>query len=259
MRDKNDNLLDRAEGFARRVLERLGSTFEGRPGTEADGATLSHSEISDLTARIEREIESNLRKNSNGVKQIAPNRIRVGFTYERATKMNKDYLDALTRELKSTTFEYITNRRYSTLAPLAFTAEPDLFAKSTVIKVDFDETSGVESPAGGSSASPAAGPRALSLRNASGRTFQLSLSPGGAPATIGRTASNAVHIDDPDVSRIHCSLAQKSSGEIVIADLGSANGTTVNGLPLAPSEARALNKGDVIGVGDLRLTIVEMD
>jgi hypothetical protein len=262
MADKNDSVLDKAEQLARRVLERLGSKVDSKLGGSADAA-LSHREVSDLTSRIEREIEASLRADRDGVKRVAPNRIRVGFTYERATQMSDEYLDALAKELKGAAYEFIANRRYSTLAPLTVEAASDLFAKSIVIKAQFD---GDAEPAAGATEDSAAttthaarSEKSLLLQDGGGRSFRLSLKASAAPATIGRTAGNAVQLDDASVSRLHCSLTLKTTGQIVIADLGSANGTTVNGQLLNASEARPLNKGDLIGVGDLRLTVVGME
>ena len=45
---------------------------------------------------------------------------------------------------------------------------------------------------------------------------------------------------------------------MVIADLGSSNGTYVNDQLLAANEARPLKQGDVIGVGDFKLTVAEI-
>jgi hypothetical protein len=262
MADKKDSVLDKAEHLARRVLERLGSKVDSKLGGSADTA-LSYREIGDLTARIEKEIDANLRADRDGVKRIAPNRIRVGFTYERATQVSEEYFDALAKELKGAAYEFIANRRYSTLAPLTVEAGSDLFAKSTVIKAQFD---GDPEPAAGAGDKPASAPahaarseRSLLLQNSSGRSFRVALKANAAPASIGRTGGNAIQLDDTSVSRMHCSLTLKPTGQVVIADLGSANGTTVNNELLAPTEARPLNKGDVVGVGDLRLTVVEID
>lgn len=262
MADKNDNVLDRAEQLARRVLERLGSKVDSKLGGSADTA-LSHREVSDLTSRIEREIEANLRADREGVKRLAPNHIRVGFTYERATQMSEEYLQALAKELKGAAYEFIANRRYSTLAPLNVEAASDLFAKSTVIKAQFDGDTEPATVAPKQTASPPAraarSERILLLQDSGGRSFRITLKANAAPATIGRTAGNAVQLEDQSVSRMHSSLTLKATGQVLIADLGSANGTTVNGQPLSASEARALNKGDRLGVGDLRLTVVEID
>jgi len=97
------------------------------------------------------------------------------------------------------------------------------------------------------------------LQDGSGRSYRVSLNLNAAPATIGRTAGNTVQLDHASVSRLHCSLALKPGGQVVVADLGSANGTSVNGQLLAATEARPVNQGDVIGVGDLRLTLTEIN
>jgi FHA domain/Protein of unknown function (DUF3662) len=260
MADKNDSVLDRAEQLARRVLERLGSKVDSKLGGSADAA-LSHREVGDLTSRIEREIEANLRTDREGVKRLAPNHIRVGFTYERATQMSEEYLNALAKELKGAAYEFIANRRYSTLAPLKVEAASDLFAKSTVIKAQFDGEPEPATVASKQTASPppSRSEKILLLQDSGGRSFRVTLKANAAPATIGRTAGNAVQLEDQSVSRMHSSLTLKATGQVVIADLGSANGTTVNGQPLSASEARPLNKGDRLGVGDLRLTLVEID
>ena len=80
----------------------------------------------------------------------------------------------------------------------------------------------------------------------------------GAPVYIGRAAGTAVRIDGSSISRLHCSLALRGNGEIVISDLGSSNGTYVNERVLGANEARPVKVGDVIGVGDIRLTISEI-
>jgi len=75
-----------------------------------------------------------------------------------------------------------------------------------------------------------------------GRSFSLA-----RPAIIiGREAGNDVAINDPQISRRHASLTWDGR-QFIIQDLGSANGTFVNGVRL--SGPRALQPGDVIGLG----------
>src|SRR2546423_562023 len=260
MADNNESVLDKAEQLARRVLERLGSTVDSKLGSRGDEA-LSHREVSTLTARIEREIDANLRPDSEGVKRVAPNRIRVGFTYERVSQMSEEYLDALAKELKAAAYEFIVNRRYTTLAPFTVEATSDLFAKATSIRAYFD---GDPQPEAGAAAQLSSSPasrseKTLHLQDGSGRSYRVALNLNAAPATIGRTAGNTVQLDHASVSRLHCSLALKPRGQVVVADLGSADGTSVNGQLLAATEARPVNQGDVIGVGDLRLTLTEIN
>jgi phosphoserine phosphatase RsbU/P len=68
---------------------------------------------------------------------------------------------------------------------------------------------------------------------------------------IGRDPSVEYPIDDPTVSRRHAQLLKTSSGW-TLRDLGSANGSEINGIRF--NGDRALNEGDVISVG--RVTLV---
>jgi hypothetical protein len=63
---------------------------------------------------------------------------------------------------------------------------------------------------------------------------------------IGREAGNDVVINDPQISRRHASLTWDGR-QFIIQDLGSANGTFVNGVRL--TAPRVLQGGDVTGLG----------
>jgi hypothetical protein len=264
MADKNDSVLDKAESLARRILERLGSKVDAK---SAEENTLSPREVGELTSRIERVIEASLREDGNGVKRVAPNLIKVLFTYEETSRLNSHYIELLAKELKGAVFEFINNRRYETRGPVDVETGSDLFAKTTVIKPIFEgeaeQSKPIEPPAktgqqSVSSATTSPGARVMKLQSADGQSFRIEIKPDSAPAYIGRASTNAVRIDDSSISRLHASIAQRSNGEIVIADLGSSNGTYVNDRLLAANEARVLNSGDVIGVGDFKLTVSEI-
>ena len=69
-----------------------------------------------------------------------------------------------------------------------------------------------------------------------------------AVARLGRTADNDVVVRDPNASRAHCRLFVQD-GKHWLEDLGSANGTTVNGDPI--QGAVPVKSGDVIGIGEV--------
>ncbi len=74
-----------------------------------------------------------------------------------------------------------------------------------------------------------------------GRVFQnLPL-----PITIGREEGNAIQLNDERVSRYHIKI-QDDHTQLVITDLGSTNGTKVNGEDI---QLRILRYGDIISVG----------
>lgn len=65
--------------------------------------------------------------------------------------------------------------------------------------------------------------------------------------TLGRDITNDIVINDPEVSRHHMRLTREAGG-FTVEDLGSTNGTFINGLRL--SGARPLRNGDMIGLGE---------
>jgi len=82
-----------------------------------------------------------------------------------------------------------------------------------------------------------------------GREFVIS----GELLTIGRESQNAtweVRLEDRTVSRPHARI-EKKGVSYVLLDLGSANGTTLNGLFVI--DPVILNDSDVIGIGETSL------
>jgi pSer/pThr/pTyr-binding forkhead associated (FHA) protein len=90
-----------------------------------------------------------------------------------------------------------------------------------------------------------------------GQSFQLVMRSGPAPGeafslqnpliTIGRDPASDITINDAEVSRQHARLTLQSGG-YVLEDLGSTNGTFVNGQRLMGP--RVLKPGEVISIGE---------
>jgi hypothetical protein len=68
---------------------------------------------------------------------------------------------------------------------------------------------------------------------------------------LGRSKEADLRIDDPNVSRKHA-VIYWNNDRLVIDDLGSTNGTLVNGYPVTST---VLRPRDVVAVGDSRLTV----
>lgn len=77
----------------------------------------------------------------------------------------------------------------------------------------------------------------------------------GGQVRIGRSAEADVPLDDPDVSRLHCSVTVADDGHVSVADLHSTNGTTLEGVVVG-SRAVPLPAGALLRLGEsaLRLT-----
>ena len=73
--------------------------------------------------------------------------------------------------------------------------------------------------------------------------------------TLGRDITNDIVINDPEVSRHHLRLT-RGAGGFTIEDLGSTNGTFVNGQRL--TGARPLRPGDMVGLGETVTLAYEM-
>lgn len=76
-------------------------------------------------------------------------------------------------------------------------------------------------------------------------------------ATVGRSPDATVMVDDPGVSRLHARIRRSESGGFEVEDLGSKNGTFLNG---ARVEHAVANLGDKIRVGPrVVLTLTSFD
>ncbi|NUW18040.1 FHA domain-containing protein [Streptomyces sp. CAI-68] len=77
----------------------------------------------------------------------------------------------------------------------------------------------------------------------------------GGQIRIGRSADADVPLDDPDVSRLHCAVSVSDDGRVSVADLGSTNGTSLDGVEVRERPVR-LTPGALLRLGEstLRLT-----
>ncbi|MCX5199656.1 FHA domain-containing protein [Streptomyces sp. NBC_00249] len=71
---------------------------------------------------------------------------------------------------------------------------------------------------------------------------------------IGRSADADVPLDDPDVSRLHCAVTVMPDGRVAVADLGSTNGTTLDGAPVGV-RAVPLAPGALLRIGESTLRL----
>ena len=91
-------------------------------------------------------------------------------------------------------------------------------------------------------AQPQQASRARLIDTAANRAIDLA----SARVTLGRESRNDITIPDINVSRTHAEISLSPQGAWVITDLGSTNGTYVNGRAVA---SQPLNEGDHIAMG----------
>ena len=71
----------------------------------------------------------------------------------------------------------------------------------------------------------------------------------GQKFTIGRTFDCAISLSDKSISRRHATVEFSNRG-LQIIDLGSSNGTKVDGKPLLPNQPYFIDKDDLLAVGE---------
>lgn len=72
--------------------------------------------------------------------------------------------------------------------------------------------------------------------------------------SLGRSPYSGLVLDSPDVSRLHAKFAFES-GHYYFYDLGSSNGSMLNGRVITPQQKQLLKPGDIIRVGEFMLTL----
>ncbi|MFE7627437.1 FHA domain-containing protein [Streptomyces sp. NPDC057509] len=76
----------------------------------------------------------------------------------------------------------------------------------------------------------------------------------GGTIRIGRSAEADVPLDDPDVSRLHCEVTVADDGRVTVADLGSTNGTSLDGAEVRDRPVR-LKPGALLRLGESTLRL----
>ena len=181
----------------------------------------------ELGRRLTREMDA---KRTVGVRgTIAPN----AFVFALATADRErfdSFADALVRELTEAAREHARTEGYVFIGPVEVTLEADPSVSPGMFLV----SGTVQEAAGGAAVG------ALVLPD--GTRVPLA----DEPVTIGRMADCAIVLTDESVSRRHAEI-RRAGSNIVVVDLGSTNGTKVNG---AGVKERRLTDGDEITVGN---------
>ena len=159
---------------------------------------------------------------------IAPNHFKVNLPsadYERFSS----FLDSLARELGDAAREHARTEGYEFMGPVQVEISEDPEMRPNRYSIDSEVREGPDGlPAG-------------SIRLSDGRRITV----GAQSLVLGRLPECAVVLNDPNVSRRHAEIRRRGR-DVVVVDLGSTNGTRVNGMRV---KEQLLNDGDEIEVG----------
>jgi len=192
----------------------------------------------EIAAALTNEMDSRAAVVSRA-RTVVPNVYTVIVSTEDYDRLSV-YDETLVGEFAVMIRDYAQQQQYSFLGSVTVAMQPsEDSAQGTVeiiseARVDHD-------------VAPAAGPPAGSAPRLEGKlgTFQLTR----AVTRIGRGADSDIRIEDPGVSRHHAEV--RIGSDVILRDLGSTNGTYVNGTLIAE---QPLRDGAVITIGSTNLT-----
>ena len=177
--------------------------------------------------RLTREIDDS---RSIGVRgnTVVANDFTVNLSQQDADEF-AEVTDSMSRNLADLAREHAREEGYEFMGPIGvhFEVDPSMRVGAFSITARLREGDG------------GAGAGSLVLPN--GDRFVL----GETVVTIGRMPDSVITLEDPNVSRNHAEIRPQGGG-FVIADLGSTNGTKINGVKVSE---RVLQDGDELTFG----------
>ena len=185
----------------------------------------------ELGRRLVREMDDERTVDVRG-RTVVPNH----FTVELSSSDHEafaDIADTLARELADAAREHARDESYAFLGPV----EVELVLTDGMRTGSFTITGRMKQGAGGAGAG--------SLVLPTGDRVPL----GESVLTIGRLPESNIVLADPNVSRSHAEIRPRGVGYVVV-DLGSTNGTRVNGVRISEQD---LVDGDEIAFGNTRM------
>lgn len=188
----------------------------------------------ELGRRLVREMDDHRSIDVQG-RTVVPNAFTITLS-QADDDTFRDIHDLLVRELGEAARAYARDEGYSFVGPVEVTLVVDPKLKRGSFDVDGRLKEGPTTSGAG----------AASLVLPDGERVSLD----DATSTIGRLPECAVTLGDPGVSRRHAELRRSTDGGFVLVDLGSTNGTRVNGVVVGEHR---LTDGDEITVGNTRL------
>ena len=242
------SLIERSEAAIRRFFSKLGGALDRQLGSP------QAADLASLVQMVEHAVERELRRSDGRIE--APNLIELRYDYESFSRLSREQIEFLRRELLTNITEYIHNRRYVTTGNLSVDIAFDPFVKHLKVDARFGNASSnvTARDSGGKAQASAITAFGLVLRTKAARlpnAIKGTIDPKSGSATVGRSRDNAIIIDHPSVSNFHATFTRTADSSLWLADLGSSNGTYVNGVQVLSNERKFVKPGDLVRFGDV--------
>jgi hypothetical protein len=260
---------DRPDWFVRGALARIGDSIDRLTGRKRNASSLATSE---LIKRLILVLETEKRV-GNGGRVFVPHNIRLKLQWNKFAENEDQDMEQLCDELRIAAIDHINDRLYFTQAPLNLDVKRDYFVEGVKILASFEDLSAVDPSAVEANITFTGRPESNDIRVAADQTQDPADPPElelhfsidshdinrvqgvneGDRLRIGRHASNDVAVNDASISKFHCSILVRSESEIIVADTGSTNGTTVDGQRIEYGGTKSIFSEGTLGLGDVRI------
>ena len=180
--------------------------------------------------RLTRDMDLHRTLGVNG--PLAPNHFTVALSPADSEQFDS-FSEVLTRELAESARDHARAEGYGFVGPV-----------HVELQVDGSLTEGQFLVASAFQEAPGGAPVG-SIFLEDGRRIEI----GEQPLVIGRVPECDIPLSDPNVSRRHAEIRRQGTGFVVV-DLGSTNGTRINGVRISEQE---LNDGDEVAFGNTRM------
>lgn len=185
----------------------------------------------ELGRRIVREMDDGRTVGVHG-ETVAPNAFRILVAAEDGERL-ASLAESLIRELADSARDHAREEGYTFAGPVVVQLKADRRLRNGSFRIQ----SAIREAPGGRAPG--------SIATAAGERVVL----GEQVVTIGRLPDCGIPLSDPNASRVHAEIRPSGTGWMVV-DLGSTNGTRVNGDRIGE---RLLRDGDVISIGTTSL------
>jgi hypothetical protein len=249
------------ERLIRRVLEGVGEVVDRKLGRAVDLKSLVTTAM--LVTQARKAINSGLRDEGRKGK-IAPHVLKLKIEWQVMADTDADTITHVEHEILAAAIDHVNDNRYRTLAPLEIVTDADIFTEGTSVTATFGDFAeelaladnakklGKDAPATKLNLEPPKPGhpvKARALLPAGAVDFDLIFQAGGRRLSVGRGKDNDLRLQDGSVSKTHAALVMNDDGDLIVADTGSTNGTSINGERLAYGTSKKIETGDVVGFG----------
>jgi hypothetical protein len=259
---------DRPDWLVRGALARIGDSIDRLTGRKRNASSIATSE---LIKRLILVLESE--KRTEGSRTFVPHNIRLKLQWNKFSDNKEEDMEQLREELSIAAIDHINDCLYFTHAPLNLEVKRDYFVEGAKILASFEDLSVVDPSAVEADITLTGGPEENDIRIPTAPTpkaddlleleFRFRMGAQdvvkvqavnvGDRLRIGRHDSNDIAVSDSSISKFHCTILIGSENEVIIADTGSTNGTTVNGQRIEYGGTKTIIREGALGVGDVRI------